>query len=180
MSASPQLDLREVVDVQINGTTYRIRKLGAKVGKNLLGRLIRAAGPVFQGVGTELESGDVISKLCAALKEDELNALCDAFAKETRFSPDDNPDLEFDMVQKFDTHFSGRYGQMTLWLKAGLEANYGNFFDELGLSPEAAKGLLAAALLPSVPSTPSTKDGHTSGASSPVSAASAKSSGSGL
>lgn len=125
----------EVVEKEINQHVYKITKLGAKLGKNVLARCIRAAGPAF-------EKDDTFTALCAALTDSELDFFCDTFAARTMFSPVAEPEKEWSLKDKFDTHFSGRYGTMVLWLKACLEVNYDNFLEELGVDPAFIEKML--------------------------------------
>jgi len=128
---------RETVTETINGFVYTIEKLGAKEGRKLLASLIRAVGPAFEGE-------DAIAKLCAAMTDAQLEALYDTFAKTTVFSPEGDPDKEWQLKLEFDAHFRGRYGSMVLWLKACLEANFGTFLQELGVNAGSLKDLLSA------------------------------------
>lgn len=153
--------IRETVEKEINQTTYKITKLGAKVGKRVLARLIRAAGPAF-------EAEQTFGALCAALTDAELDYFCDTFAEVTSFSPAAEPDKEWRLKDMFDTHFSGKYGEMTLWLKACLEVNYGNFLEELGIDPAVIEKMMAAAKdsMASTPKDPTARFGVSSTAGS--------------
>lgn len=145
MPAAPQpLPVRETVDVEINGWTYHITKLGALTGNKLMARIIRVIGPSFDELRGD--DGEPVTKLCAALKDEEFDYVCNTLSKETRVSPVEQPDVEWLLKDRFDTHFSGHYGSMVLWVKACLEANYGNFLDEAGINVEEIKGLLALAM----------------------------------
>ncbi len=140
---------RETVTETIAGYTYTIEKLGAKEGRKLLASLIRAVGPAFEGE-------DAIAKLCAAVTDSQLDMLCDTFAKATRYSPENDPDKEWELRLEIDQHFAGRYGAMVLWLKACLDANYSSFLDELGVSLSGLKGLMSAQTkIPEAPTMPS-------------------------
>ncbi len=152
--------MREIVEKDINGFRYKYELLGAKLGKKLLARIVRGVGPVideFRG-----DDGEPAAKLCAALKDEDLDYVCDTLMSTTRFSPLDNADIEFLLKDKFDEHFAGRYGSMMLWVKEGLVANFGSFFGELGADLGELKEMLALAM---AKSTPSTKSGSGSASS---------------
>jgi hypothetical protein len=143
MATNP-LQRNEVVEQTINGFVYKIEKLGAKKGKTVIVGLSRVIGPA-------LEATDKVAKLAELLTDAQLDTLCDVFAAQTAFSPESNPEAEFLLKNEFDRHFSGRYGSMVLWLKACLEANYGNFLQELGVEAGSLKDLLSVAMQASAP-----------------------------
>jgi hypothetical protein len=151
---------REIVEKEILGFDYKIEKLGALVGKRVLTRIVRAVGPAFEATNT-------VEALAAQLSDETVDFLCDTFAAKTRFSAANRPEAEWSLKDKFDDHFSGRYGAMTLWLKECLLANYESFFLELGLSPDGLRSLLATANQPTAPAPTPTGPTTPSGASSP-------------
>lgn len=150
----------EIVEATIGGNVYKIEKLGSKIGSKLFARLARAIGPVFEG-------DDQITKLCASLKDEDLDYVCATFSKVTRVSPEGNPAVELLLSDVFDKHFAGHYGFMVLWLKACLEANYGDFLGELGVSLGTLAELVQVAKL---------KTGATPESTSPPGAASLRAS----
>src|SRR6202142_3806547 len=77
--------------------------------------------------------------------------------------PRGGPVEEGGLKDVYDSHFVGNYGEMALWLKASVEANYGNFLDVLGLGG-TVEDLMAMAMATKGPAKTST---GTSGASSP-------------
>jgi hypothetical protein len=146
---------RETVTETLNGFVYTIEKLGAKEGRKLLASLIRAVGPAFEGE-------DAITKLCAAMTDAQLDMLCDTFAKTTVFSPENEPEKEWQLKLEFDSHFCGRYGAMTLWLKACLEANFGSFLSELGIDVGSLKDLMSNLGVTKMPTAPTSPSGASS------------------
>ena len=154
------LTTNEIVETPvINGFIYKIEKLGAKKGRTIMAGLIRAVGPAFD------EGKDHLAMICAGLTDTQLETLCDTFAEKTRFSPDGNPNAEFFLKTEFDRHFSGRYGSMVLWLKAALEANYGNFLGELGVDQERLKELFDLLMKPATPAETTAPTGASGAAS---------------
>ena len=147
--------MREVLDHVIDGTTYKIQKLGAKVGKRVLARMIRLVGPA-------IEAENTLEKLCSALTDEQLDFFCDTFAAATRLSPEDKPEVELRLTDVFDDHFAGRYGAMMKWLKASVETNYANFFDELGLTPALLEARMKSAVGTMTPTSPTTPSGASS------------------
>ncbi len=139
------LQRNEVVEKTINGTIYKIEKLGAKKGKQVALMLARVIGPAFETKENQ------ISKLCELLTDAQFDTLCDTFMAKTAFSPEANPAAEFQLSNEFDRHFAGHYGTMVLWLKACLEANYGDFLSELGVDAGSLQNLLSVATQPSSP-----------------------------
>jgi hypothetical protein len=138
MAINP-LQRNAVVEKTIAGHVYKIELLGAKKGKQVIVGLSRIIGP-------SLEAKDKIAKFCELLTDAQLDALCETFAGQTRISPEDNPDAEFALKDVFDRHFSGHYGTLTLWLKACLEANYGDFLKELGVDAGSLLDLLSVVM----------------------------------
>lgn len=150
--------MREVREHVIDGFTYKVEKLGAKVGKRVLARMIRIVGPA-------IEAENTLEKLCSSLTDEHLDFLCDTLAAATRFSPEDNPkNVEWLLKDQFDDHFSGRYGAMMKWLKASVETNYVNFFEELGLTPALLEALMKSAnpLMSTPPTSPTSPSGASS------------------
>lgn len=135
---------REIIEKEILGFTYRIEKLGALVGKKVLTRLVRAVGPAFAFEDAEGGVAKTLEALARNLSEELVDYLCDLFAGKTRFCATDKPEAEWSLKDKFDEHFAGRYGAMTLWLKECLVINYESFFLELG-GPDGLQGLLSMA-----------------------------------
>ena len=137
----------EVVEAVINGTTYKIEKLGAKKGKEIMMMLLRVVGPALEGENK-------IAKFCELATDAQLDKLCDTFAATTRVSPEANPEVELALKDIFDKHFAGHYGTMMLWLKACLEANYGGFLGELGVDASDLMGMLSTLMKPESAPTP--------------------------
>jgi hypothetical protein len=149
----------EIVEVSINSTVYKIQKLGAKKGKEIMLMIVRVIGPA-------MDAPNKIAKFCELATDAQLDKLCDTFAAVTRISPEDKPEVELALKDVFDRHFSGKYGTMALWLKACLEANYGNFLLELGVDAGSLMDLLSVAMKAD-PSTPPevSQTGQSGGAS---------------
>jgi hypothetical protein len=147
--------MRDVQEHVIDGFTYKVEKLGAKIGKRVLARMIRLVGPA-------IEAENTLDKLCTAFSDEQLDFFCDTFAAATRFSAEDKPEIEFLLKDKFDEHFAGRYGAMMQWLKASVETNYANFFDELGLTPALLEGLMKSAVGAMSPTAPTMPSGASS------------------
>jgi hypothetical protein len=124
----------------IGGTTYRVAMLPAKVGRNLLVRIVKQLGPGIAGAlsgvsasGAQdnlaamvLGASEAIHVLCARLQPDEFDAILDVFAKYTTLVLPDN--VEPQLVDKFDTHFAGRYDEMLSWAAFCMEVNFASFF----------------------------------------------------
>ncbi len=156
MALIPQRN--EVVEIPINGTVYKIEKLGAKKGKQIALMISRIVGPAFEA------KDKIIATLCERLTDAQMDLLCDTFAAKTAISPEANPAAEFLLSNEFDRHFAGHYGTMVLWLKACLEANYGDFLTELGVDLGSLKDLLSVAMRPETtsPAVPTASSGASS------------------
>lgn len=112
----------------LESTEYRVTQFGALEGRKVLLRLIKSIGPVLMpaagakdlaaalpGIGTALE----------ALKEEDIEYLCDVFARHTEVRVNGKwPQLS----DIFDLHFGGKYLEMFLWLKFCVEVNFSDFF----------------------------------------------------
>jgi len=116
--------MRETITKDISGVTYHIQQLGARQGRSIMTRLIRVVGPALG----ETEDLD-LTKLFEALKEEDVEALCEAFAKTTRVVTGTNKERVLGDI--FDDHFAGKYGAMIKWVIACLEVNFGSFLAEV-------------------------------------------------
>lgn len=124
----------------ISGTTYDIQQLGAKLGKKILMRLFRSVAPAFAAD----EPGDALATFAKSMTDEDLDYLCDAFAKVTMVQPDGGaPDARVLLADRFDTHFAGKYGQMLKWLWAAIDTNFETFFDDLGFNAKQREQLLS-------------------------------------
>jgi hypothetical protein len=136
--------MRETVQTTIGDTTYHITKLGTKDSRRIGRRLAR----IF---GVSAEAEQKAAKFFEVLSDDEFDFLCDTFAKVTMISPADSPlnaatgapEKMWALTAKMDDHFSGHLGLMMQWLKACVEANFGNFLEELGPELKAYMEALA-------------------------------------
>jgi hypothetical protein len=128
--------MRDVREFTIGTHVFKIERLGAKLGKKVLARLIRSFGPAF-------EADDTVTKLVEQLTDEQLDYFCDTFAASTRLSPTDKPELEWQLKDRFDDIFSGHYGHMSLWLKSCVETNYADFLSELGVTADTVTTLLS-------------------------------------
>lgn len=128
--------MRDTRKHTINGVNYEIQQLGAKEGRRVLARIMRAvagAAGAAQGQKDPLEAAAAgASKLAEALTDEEIDFLCDTFAKCTQFEP--APGKLLLLADQFDDHFAGRYGAMVKWLWAAMETNYSSFLSDLGLN----------------------------------------------
>lgn len=137
--------MRETVTTTIGDTNYYITKLGTKDARRVGRRLAR----VF---GVSAEAEQKASKFFEVLTDEELDFLCDTFAKVTQISPVDSgihpvtgqPTLMFALTAKMEDHFSGHLGLLMQWLKACVEVNFGNFLEELGPELQSIITTLAA------------------------------------
>jgi hypothetical protein len=137
--------MRETVQKTIGDTTYHITTLGTKDARRVGRRLAR----VF---GVSAEADQKAAKFFEVLTDEELDFLCDTFAKMTQISPADSaihpatgqPTVMFALAAKMEEHFSGHMGLLMQWLKACVEVNYGNFLGELGPELQSLMETLAA------------------------------------
>jgi len=156
--------MREVVETTLGKNVYKIEQLGSDQGSKVLARLMRIGGKSFAQGGVDEEGiAKVFGALFAEITDENLDFFTKTFRAVTRVSPVDDPSKEWVLKDVYDSHFVGNYGEMALWLKASVEANYGNFLDVLGLGG-TVEDLMAMAMATKGPAKTST---GTSGASSP-------------
>lgn len=132
--------MREYLTKTIDGHEYIFSQFGAKQAVKYMTRLARIAGkPVALALGS-LDGGkgkdvldrniktDVLARALEALTmnldQDETLALIEGFVGNDAVICDGKRII-------FDTHYEGRLGHMFKVLKAALEVQYGNFFEEL-------------------------------------------------
>ncbi len=130
-------------DKVIGSTTYRVTQLPAKLGRTLLVRITKLAGPALAagitGVGeTKAESadgalavgaGEALRDLCMRLSPEEFGSILDEFAKYTVLL---RGELEPRLADVFDDHFAGKYDEMLHWAAFCMEVNYQSFFGAAG------------------------------------------------
>lgn len=147
----------------IDGFTYTIAQLGAKDGRKVLARVLRAvagAAGDAAGLATGVDATEAalagVAKLIENLSDADVDYLCDSFAPTTLFGPE-GKDVQLQLKDNFDDHFAGRYGALVKWLWAALETNYASFFASLGLEGivAQAKALTMKTSTPSAPTAPS-------------------------
>jgi hypothetical protein len=171
----------ETRDKVIAGVTYRVSQLPAKVGRNVLVRVVKQLGPglagALSGAGSAsagvdnlgalvMGASEAIGMLCARLSPEEFDAILDVFARHTTIALPN--DVEPKLADKFDEHFAGRYDAMLQWAAFCMEVNFGSFFDASAgpnalwqraqtflqsLSPTASTGTSGASPVPNA-STP--------------------------
>lgn len=135
--------MREVQIHNIDGTDYRIQQLGAKVGKTVLMRLFRIAGPAM-----EAKDDEQVTRLLGALGDAEVDFLCETFAKTTAVCMTNakGQACELELSNIFDEHFAGKYDLMLKWLWACIKANFETFPKGLGLDADKLRALMMKAM----------------------------------
>lgn len=129
----------EAKERRIGAHNYRITQLPAKRGRAMLVRFVRLFGPgagaFVGGLGRArtgfdgavgIGIGDAVHDLCTRLSEEDLAAICDAFAEFTVVII--SREVERRLSDIFDDHFAGRYDEMLAWLRACCEVNFASFF----------------------------------------------------
>jgi hypothetical protein len=154
--------MRETKLHQIDGFNYSIMQLGAKQGRLVLARVMRAvAGAAGKAASTAVEEDSTaaaltgMATLVEGLSDTDVEYFCDIFSKVTMVAKQETPDKQVVLGDCFDDHFAGRYGVMVKWLWAALNTNFASFLSDLGLNTEAlataakaAMGTTAASLTP--------------------------------
>lgn len=165
--------MREAKTHTVGDFNYTITQLGAKSGRLVLARVMRAvagaAGKAASAAGGDgAEAALVgITKLVESLGDADVEYLCDVFAKTTMVARSETPDKQVLLADQFDDHFAGRYGAMVKWLWAALDTNYASFLGDLGLAGALDAAKAAMTPKPSILSSPTTPSGVSS---SPASA----------
>lgn len=133
----------------IDGVEYRVTQFGALEGRKVLLRLLKAVGPLFAAFAELKGEGegklkDAIPHLDSALnglKEEDLEYLCDVFARCTEVKLNGKwPNLP----DVFDLHFTGKYISMFAWLKFCVEVNFSDFFQLATRKREALSAVAEA------------------------------------
>lgn len=115
----------EIRQKEIKGSTYHVRRFGAKEGKRHLARLLGVIGPALASGPTSLES--LAGAVFARIDADTIDYMCDAFGSVTEIRRPDSKALE-KLPAIFDAHFAGNYSEMFAWLAFACEVNFGDFF----------------------------------------------------
>lgn len=138
---------------ELDGRTFEVRALPAKMGRRALTRLAKRLGPAlseaFAGrdlAGVEdlglldLDVGALVKTLAQDLTEEDVEFFCDLFDDYTsaEMVPGSGQLQPLSKGSNFDLLFASRYGTMTKWLWFCLEVNFGGFFG--GRGPSAGAG----------------------------------------
>lgn len=142
--------MRKVETRTIGNAIFKIQQLGAKEGRLVLARILRAVGPAIE------DADHILSKLAASLADAEVTYLCDTFAKTTMVAMSDTPDREVPLTGVFDDIFAGNYGDMLKWLWECLQVNFGSFLADLGLDANTLTQAMQSgkSLIPTSPTMP--------------------------
>jgi hypothetical protein len=158
----------------IDGYNYTIQQLGAKQGRLVLARVMRAvAGAAGEAADAAADGGGAeaalagIAKLVENLSDADVDFFCETFAATTLVANSATPDKQIPLKDCFDDNFAGRYGAMVKWLWAALETNYGSFLGGLGLDTGALVARANAAMTSS-PAAPTAPSGASSSPASPA------------
>lgn len=128
--------MRETRKETIGEYTYETTQLGALTGRKAFARIAKLAAPALAAAG---DGDNPIAALAKAFGDEDVDYFCDVFAPTTTVTGGAYGSKQPQLSGVFDLHFAGKYMDLTKWLLFCLEANFGSFFSELGLSPLAAK-----------------------------------------
>lgn len=134
---------REVQEHTLGNRVYKIQQLGSTDARRVFLRVLKALGPAVAaagGKGDDEATAAAIGTLCEKLSDADLDYLVTTFAKVTRVSPTDNPNVEFVLGNIVEEEFAGKMGRMLGWLWACLKTNYATFLDDL--PAEVRSGLM--------------------------------------
>lgn len=145
----------ETREKRIGATLYRVTQLPTKIGRAMLVRYIRLAGPgagAFVGGLSSSKAGtfdgsvgsgiaEAIHDFCTRINEPELDVICDEFAKYTIVVR--SRDVELRLSDVFEDHFAGKYDELLAWLRFCSEVNFASFF---AVSSSGKAGLLGRAM----------------------------------
>ncbi len=130
--------MRETKSRVIDGVTYEVTQLGAKVGRLVLNRLAKV-------IGAAADSDTPVADFTRALTDEDLTYLCDTFAAMTTCEIPEAPGAKPGLAGVFDMHFAARYDAMLQWLWFCVEVNFASFLERVGLSTEKFQAGLAKA-----------------------------------
>ena len=112
----------------IEGVIYEVTPLPFGIGRKMLMRLVKIAGPVL-GAAASKDGSKTIAAIADAMSDDDVAAFADAFGKSSKYKDGDKwvPLVE----QNRELHFAGRYLEFLRWLMFCAEVNYAPFFNGL-------------------------------------------------
>lgn len=128
---------RENREITIDGTTYRVKQLGAHTGSQVLFRVGRALPTLMSGVGIRPED----------LSPEDFNYVVECFKKHTQVSVTDTNGgggsrfIEMTHGEMYDDLFAGHYERMFAWMKFSWEVNFSSFFGAVAGLVRARKDL---------------------------------------
>lgn len=114
---------------------YRCSQLGAREATRVFARLCNVLGPMVEGFKASDTESSILSgigRVLQSAKADDLEYLCDTFAKTSRVRVgEDKWPLVSDV---YESHFAGRFTEQMQWLGFCLQVNYADFLGGKGLS----------------------------------------------
>jgi hypothetical protein len=120
--------MRETKSKEIGGHIYQVTQLGALEGRKVLARLAKALAPLAAPGEISARIGAVV----AGLKEEDIEQLCDTFAKHTCVTGGEYGSKAPPLGPIFDAHFVAKYEDLVQWLVFSLRVNFEGFFQGLG------------------------------------------------
>lgn len=135
--------MRQSFSHTIGEYNYEISQLGAKDGRLVLARIFRSVGKVVAAASGDGTPEAAIAAFAESLTDADLEFVCDKFAKCTQVGQGDK---RIPLESAFDAHFAGKYVDMLKWLWHSLQANFGSFLDEAGITPDMLAKVEAKAM----------------------------------
>ncbi len=155
--------MRKTKDFTIGDGQYRITQLGAKEGRKIWLRLVRALTPALEQLASEPQVSDktLVGALGALLRnidDETTEALYETFGKTCAVCVVDSkgerwPDLTGPV---FDDHFAGNYVAMSQWLGECVLFNFLPFGEGLSIG-ELIERVRSAGTVPSKSARPATE-----------------------
>ncbi len=132
--------MRKTETRDIGGLRYQVMQLGAIRGRAVMLRLTKVIGPAIAALMAAKPKGEgkgildvdvaalggIFEKL--ELTEADLEFFCQAFGEVSFVTLPDGKHPR--VVDCFDDHFAGRYGDMLSWLAFSAEVNFGDFLSK--------------------------------------------------
>lgn len=147
----------ESTSKEIGKTKYLLTQFGAKKGRSVLLRLFKVLGPGIGVLAQDTDKvADAIRMLSESIKEEDLDYLCDEFAKVTKVykvakMASGDTEILTDLLPMFDSHFRNAYGEMFMWLAQSIHFNFADFLVEIQGADLSALGLRKAPQKPLSP-----------------------------
>lgn len=134
--------MREPVEREIDGITFRVKPLGFAKGRRVFLRLAKAIGPVLEKIpmkaGAPFPIMEGLAKMMDSVTAEDLEWLDEQLASDGAYSRESGKWPWMTTKEQREALFDGRFMTYGKWLAFAVEVNFADFFAAFGGQPDGA------------------------------------------